>query len=109
MSKAGGYGTKLNIMLIPADDIGYFDIGCSGSEIETSSLDSLATNGLCFTQSSASLSGRSGYRPISSNASNISQPGSVSSTLSAITEGSPQMFRSSATLLFRNFGSGWML
>jgi hypothetical protein len=84
MSKAGGYGTKLNIMLIPADDI-----GCSGSEIATSNLDSLATNRLCCTQSSASLSGRSGYRPVSSNASNISQPGSCSSTLSAITEGSP--------------------
>ena len=89
MSKAGGYGTKPNIMLILADDMGYSDTGCYGSEIETPNLDSLATNGLYFTQSSASLSGRSGYRPVSSNASNISQPGSCSSTLSAITEGSP--------------------
>ena len=89
MSRAAGYGTKPNIMLILADDMGYSDIGCYGSEIETPNLDSLATNGLRFTQSCASLSGRSGYRPTSSSASNISQPGSGASTLSAIPGGSP--------------------
>lgn len=39
-----------NIVLIMADDMGYSDIGCYGSEIETPVLDSLAENGLRFTQ-----------------------------------------------------------
>ena len=39
-----------NIVVILADDMGYSDIGCYGSEIETPVLDSLANNGLRFTQ-----------------------------------------------------------
>lgn len=39
-----------NIIYIMADDMGYSDIGCYGSEIETPHLDSLAENGLRFTQ-----------------------------------------------------------
>jgi arylsulfatase A-like enzyme len=39
-----------NILLIVADDLGYSDLGCYGGEIETPVLDSLATNGLRFTQ-----------------------------------------------------------
>ena len=39
-----------NIVLIMADDMGYTDIGCYGSEIETPVLDRLAGNGLRFTQ-----------------------------------------------------------
>lgn len=38
-----------NILLILADDLGYSDLGCYGSEIETPHLDSLANNGLRFT------------------------------------------------------------
>ena len=41
---------KPNIVLIMADDMGYTDIGCYGSEIETPVLDKLAGNGLRFTQ-----------------------------------------------------------
>jgi len=41
---------KPNIILIMADDLGFSDIGCYGSEIETPNLDSLAANGLRFTQ-----------------------------------------------------------
>ena len=41
---------KPNIVLILADDLGYSDLGCYGSEIATQSLDSLAKNGLRFTQ-----------------------------------------------------------
>lgn len=41
---------KPNIVLILADDLGYSDIGCYGGEIETPNLDSLAHNGLRFTQ-----------------------------------------------------------
>ena len=39
-----------NIVLIMADDIGYADIGCYGSEIQTPNLDKLAANGLRFKQ-----------------------------------------------------------
>ncbi len=41
---------KPNIVLIVADDMGYSDIGCYGSEIPTPNLDALAANGLRFTQ-----------------------------------------------------------
>jgi arylsulfatase A-like enzyme len=39
-----------NIIVILSDDMGYSDIGCYGSEIETPNLDGLAENGLRFTQ-----------------------------------------------------------
>src|SRR6056297_3970864 len=39
-----------NIILIMADDMGYSDLGCYGSNINTPNLDSLAKNGLRFTQ-----------------------------------------------------------
>lgn len=38
-----------NIILIMSDDMGYSDIGCYGSEIETPNLDKLADQGLRFT------------------------------------------------------------
>ncbi len=41
---------KPNIVFILADDMGYSDLGCYGGEIETPNLDSLAKNGLRFTQ-----------------------------------------------------------
>ncbi|PXA04890.1 sulfatase [Coraliomargarita sinensis] len=39
---------KPNILLILTDDLGYSDLGCYGSEIETPVLDRLAENGLRF-------------------------------------------------------------
>ncbi len=39
-----------NIIVIMSDDMGFSDIGCYGSEIQTPTLDSLAANGLRFTQ-----------------------------------------------------------
>ncbi len=39
-----------NIILILSDDMGFSDIGCYGSEIQTPVLDRLAGNGLRFTQ-----------------------------------------------------------
>ena len=39
-----------NIVLIMADDMGYTDIGCYGSKIQTPVLDDLAYNGVRFTQ-----------------------------------------------------------
>ena len=41
---------KPNILIILADDLGYSDIGCYGSEIATPNLDGLAKGGLRFTQ-----------------------------------------------------------
>jgi arylsulfatase A-like enzyme len=38
-----------NVVLILADDLGYSDLGCYGSEIETPNLDGLAKNGLRYT------------------------------------------------------------
>ena len=40
---------KPNIIVILADDMGFSDLGCTGSEIETPNLDSLAQRGLLFT------------------------------------------------------------
>src|SRR5262245_36569648 len=39
-----------NIVIILADDLGYSDVGCYGSEIQTPNLDALAKNGLRLTQ-----------------------------------------------------------
>src|SRR5437764_2531075 len=39
-----------NIVLILADDLGFSDLGCYGSEIATPNLDRLATGGVRFTQ-----------------------------------------------------------
>lgn len=40
---------KPNIVVILADDMGYSDLGCYGSEIQTPNLDRLASKGLRFT------------------------------------------------------------
>lgn len=42
--------TRPNIVFIMADDLGFSDLGCYGGEIATPNLDSLAQNGLRFTQ-----------------------------------------------------------
>ncbi|MCB1276923.1 arylsulfatase [Prosthecobacter sp.] len=42
--------SKPNFLLILADDLGYSDLGCYGSEIATPNLDKLAAEGLRFTQ-----------------------------------------------------------
>ena len=46
----GGHMTQPNIILILADDMGYSDIGCFGSEIATPNLDRLAAGGARFSQ-----------------------------------------------------------
>jgi arylsulfatase A-like enzyme len=43
-------GSRPNILLILADDMGFSDIGCYGGEIQTPNLDALARSGLRFTQ-----------------------------------------------------------
>ncbi|MEO6789118.1 MAG: sulfatase-like hydrolase/transferase, partial [Chthoniobacteraceae bacterium] len=42
--------SKPNILLILADDMGYSDAACYGGDVRTPNLDSLAANGLRFTQ-----------------------------------------------------------
>ena len=44
------FAAKPNVVFILADDLGFSDLGCYGGEIETPNLDSLAKNGLRFTQ-----------------------------------------------------------
>ena len=41
---------KPNVILILADDMGWADIGCFGSEVSTPNLDRMAANGIRFTQ-----------------------------------------------------------
>ena len=43
---AAGAGAKPNIILILADDMGFSDLGCFGSEISTPNLDKLAARGM---------------------------------------------------------------
>lgn len=42
--------TRPNVVLIMADDMGYSDIGCYGSEIRTPNLDALAAGGVAMSQ-----------------------------------------------------------
>lgn len=46
----GGHAKRPNLLVILADDMGYSDIGCFGSEISTPNLDKLAKKGVRFTQ-----------------------------------------------------------
>lgn len=43
-------GSKPNIILILADDMGFSDIGCFGSEVETPNLDRMASRGMRVSQ-----------------------------------------------------------
>ena len=45
-----GAQSRPNIIIIMSDDMGFSDIGCYGGEINTPNLDSLAANGVRFTQ-----------------------------------------------------------
>ena len=50
LAKQPEHARRPNIVLILADDLGFSDLGCYGSEISTPNLDRLATNGLRFSQ-----------------------------------------------------------
>ncbi|HUR58427.1 MAG TPA: sulfatase-like hydrolase/transferase [Opitutaceae bacterium] len=47
---AAAASSRPNVLIILADDMGYSDLGCYGSEIETPNLDKLAQGGVRFTQ-----------------------------------------------------------
>jgi arylsulfatase A-like enzyme len=49
-SSPTNFGTRPNIILILADDLGFSDLGCYGSEIRTPHLDQLGSQGVRFTQ-----------------------------------------------------------
>ena len=47
--------SRPNFLIILADDLGYSDIGCFGSEIRTPNLDELARNGARFSDCESAL------------------------------------------------------
>src|SRR6266513_1767440 len=47
---AAAESKRPNLLLILSDDMGFSDLGCYGGEIQTPNLDSLAQNGIRFTQ-----------------------------------------------------------
>lgn len=49
LALAASANEKPNIILILVDDMGYSDLGCFGSEIKTPNIDTLAQNGIKFT------------------------------------------------------------
>jgi len=49
-ARGAASGSRPNIVLIMADDMGFSDLGCYGSEIDTPNFDALAAGGLRFTQ-----------------------------------------------------------
>lgn len=50
LSAARAAAPRPNIVLIVADDLGFSDIGCYGGEIPTPHIDSLARDGIRFSQ-----------------------------------------------------------
>ncbi len=50
VDQIGAGAKKPNVLIILADDLGWSDIGCYGSEVQTPNIDALAAGGLRFTE-----------------------------------------------------------
>jgi len=50
VDQIGTGAKKPNVLIILADDLGWSDVGCYGSEVQTPNLDALAAGGLRFTE-----------------------------------------------------------
>jgi arylsulfatase A-like enzyme len=50
LDEKGSSMSKLNVLLVLADDMGFSDIGCYGGEIDTPNIDRLARGGVRFSQ-----------------------------------------------------------
>jgi len=53
-SRAAASGARPNIVFVLADDLGYADLGCYGRQFSTPRIDSIARQGVLFTQAYAS-------------------------------------------------------
>ncbi|MHC4525955.1 MAG: arylsulfatase [Planctomycetota bacterium] len=81
---------KPNILLVMADDMGWTDLGCFGSEIETPYLDSLAKSGVTFTDFHVSVScSPTRSMLLSGNDNHISGLGTMGELLTEVHAGKP--------------------
>lgn len=82
--------TKPNILLIVADDMGYTDLGCFGSEISTPNIDLLASKGILFTRfHAAPLCAPTRSMILSGNDNHVAGLGSMFSVKGTPREGKP--------------------
>ena len=49
-TSTAGAADRPNVILIMVDDMGFSDLGCYGSEIDTPNIDALAAGGVRFSQ-----------------------------------------------------------
>ena len=83
-------GSRPNILLIVADDLGYADLGCYGGEIKTPNIDLLAKQGIQFTHFHVSpLCAPTRSMILSGNDNHIAGMGSMFSVKGTPREGKP--------------------
>ena len=81
---------KPNILLVMADDMGWTDLGCFGSEIETPNIDALAESGVKFTDFHVSVScSPTRSMLLSGNDNHISGLGTMGELLTEVHAGKP--------------------
>jgi arylsulfatase A-like enzyme len=83
-------GSRPNILLIVADDLGYADLGCYGGEIKTPNIDLLAKQGILFTHFHTSpLCAPTRSMILSGNDNHVAGMGSMFSVNGTSREGKP--------------------
>ena len=83
-------GTRPNILLVMADDMGWTDLGSFGSEIETPNLDQLAKEGITFTDFHVSVScSPTRSMLMSGNDNHVAGLGNMAELLTKNQEGQP--------------------